>query len=84
MYSNQTWYQDAPLYSPTVQGNQIWHSRFMAVFVSMREIRGKKKLSQFLKSDISGMLVAILLKFGVWTTDIGGHVHSKYHVILLR
>ena len=30
-----------------------------------------KKLSQFLKLRISGMLEAILLKFGLWTTDSG-------------
>ena len=36
-----------------------------------------KKLSQFLKSHISGMLEAILLKCGMWSTDIGRHVHRK-------
>ena len=57
----------------------------MAVFVSVRKKEeNKKKLSQILKSNISGILEAILLKFGMWSTDIGmwstdvgGHVHNK-------
>ena len=36
-----------------------------------------KKLSQFLKSHISGTLEAISLKFGMWSTEVGGSVHSK-------
>ena len=36
-----------------------------------------KKLSQFLKSHISGTPEAISLKFGMWGTEVGGHVHSK-------
>ena len=36
-----------------------------------------KKLSQFLKSHISGMPEAISLKFGMWSTEDGGNVHSK-------
>ena len=34
-----------------------------------------KKLSQFLKSHISGTLEAILLKFGMWSTE--GHRRRK-------
>ena len=34
-----------------------------------------KKLSQFLKSHISGMLEAISLKFGMWSAEVGGSVH---------
>ena len=54
----------------------------MAVFASVRKEEENKKekpkkLSQFLKSHISGISEAILLKFGMWSTDIGGHVHSK-------
>ena len=51
----------------------------MVIFVSVQKDNEEKtkKLSQFLKSDISGMLEAILLKFGMWSTDIGGRVHSK-------
>ena len=37
----------------------------------------QKKLSQFLKSHISGMLEAISLKFDMWSTEVGGCVHSK-------
>ena len=47
-----------------------------------RKKKKKKKLSQFLKSHISGMLEVILLKFGVWTTDSGGHFHSKNRLVL--
>ena len=36
-----------------------------------------KKLSQFLKLHILSTLEVILLKFGMWSTDVGGHVHSK-------
>ena len=36
-----------------------------------------KKLSQFLKSNISGTREAISLKFGMWSAAVGGHVHSK-------
>ena len=36
-----------------------------------------KKLSQFLKSHISGTREAISLKFGMWSTEVGGSVHSK-------
>ena len=36
-----------------------------------------KKLSRFLKSHILGMLEAISLKFGMWSTEVGGHFHSK-------
>ena len=43
-----------------------------------------KKLSQFLKSHISGMPEAILLKFGMWSTEVGGNVHSKIRLVSLR
>ena len=36
-----------------------------------------KKLSQFLKSHISGTFEAISLKFGMWSPEGGGSVHSK-------
>ena len=35
-----------------------------------------KKLSQVLKSHISGTPEAISLKFGMWSTEVGGSVHS--------
>ena len=36
-----------------------------------------KKLSQLLMSHISQALEAILLKFGMWSTEVDGRVHSK-------
>ena len=46
-----------------------------------REFLKMKKLSQFLKSHISGTLEAILLKLGMGSTEVGGHVHSKIHLV---
>ena len=43
-----------------------------------------KKLSQFLKLHISGMLEAILLKFGMWSTEVGWHVHNKNRLVSSR
>ena len=43
-----------------------------------------KKLSQFLKSHISGMPKAISLKFGMWSTEVGGNVHSKICLVSSR
>ena len=43
-----------------------------------------KKLSQFLKSHISGMPEAISLKFGMWSTEVGGNVHSKLRLVSSR
>ena len=43
-----------------------------------------KKLSQFLKSHISGTLDAISLKIGMWRTDVGGNVHSKNRIVSSR
>ena len=43
-----------------------------------------KKLSQFLKSNISGMPEAISLKFGMWSTEVGGNVHSKICLVSSR
>ena len=43
-----------------------------------------KKLSQFLKSHISGTLEAISLKFGMWSTEGGGSVHSKNGLVSSR
>jgi len=36
-----------------------------------------KQLSQFLEVHISETPGAIYLKFGIWGTDVGGHLHSK-------
>ena len=43
-----------------------------------------KKLSQFLKSHISGMPEAILLKFGMRSTEVGGNIHSKIRLVSSR
>ena len=43
-----------------------------------------KKLSQLLKSNISGMPEAISLKFGMWSTEVGGNVHSKIRRVSSR
>ena len=71
------------LYSPLLcakcQGNRIKRSRFIAVFVS--EEKKTKKLRQFLKSHISGTFEAISLKFGMWSTAVGGSVHRKKIVL---
>ena len=50
-----------------------------------RKIRKKtKKLREILKSHISGMLEEILLKFGMWCTAVGRHVHSKHCLVSSR
>ena len=43
-----------------------------------------KKLSQFLKSHISGTHEAISLKFGMWSVEVGGSVHSKNCLVSSR
>ena len=43
-----------------------------------------KKLSQFLKSHISGTPEAISLKFGMWSAEGGGSVHSKNRLVSSR
>ena len=56
-----------------------FYSNFCKCAERGRKITGKKtkKLSQFLKSHIMGTLEAILLKFGMWSAEVGGSVHSK-------
>ena len=46
--------------------------------------KNNKELSQFLKSHISGTREAILLKFGMWSAEVGGHVHSKNRLVSSR
>ena len=43
-----------------------------------------KKLSQFLKSHILGTFEAISLKFGMWSAEAGGSVHSKNRLVSSR
>ena len=56
-----------------------FYSSFCKCVTRKRKIRRKKtkKLSQFLKSHISGTRKAILLKVGMWSAAVGGHVHIK-------
>ena len=46
--------------------------------------KNPKKLSQFLKSHISGTREANLLKFVMWSAEVGGNVHSKNRLVSLR
>ena len=91
--SSQSWYRDAPLYPPSVchisrQSDKAFafYSSFCKCAKRGRKIRRKKtkKLSQFLKSHISGTLEAISLKFGMSSSVGGGHVHSKNHLVSSR
>ena len=46
--------------------------------------KNKKKLSHYSKSHISGTREAISLKFGMWSAEVGGHVHSKNCLVSSR
>ena len=63
-----------------------FYSSFCKCAKRGRKIRRKKtkKLSQFLKSHISGMPEAISLKFGMWSTEVRGNVHSKICLVSSR
>ena len=63
-----------------------FYSSFCKCAKRGRKIRRKqtKKLSQFLKANISGMPEAISLKFGMWSTEVGGNVHSKIRLVSSR
>ena len=56
-----------------------FYSSFCKCVKRGRKTRRKKnqKLSQFLKSHISGTLETISLKFGMWSAEVGGRVHNK-------
>ena len=43
----------------------------------IRRIKRNEETKPILKSHISGTLEAIVLKFGMWSAEVGGHVHSK-------
>ena len=64
----------------------VFYSSFCKCAKRGRKIIRKKtkKLSQFLKSHISGTLEAILLKFGMWSAEGGGSVHSKNRLVSSR
>ena len=63
-----------------------FYSSFCKCAKRGRKIRRKKtkKLSQFLKSHISGTLEAISFKFGMWSAEGGGSVHSKKCLVSSR
>ena len=62
-----------------------FYSSFCMFATRGRKIRKKtKKLSQFLKSHTSGTLETISLKFGMWSAEDGGRVHSKNRLISSR
>ena len=63
-----------------------FYSSFCKCATRKRKIRRKntKKLSQFLKSHISGTCEAISLKFGMWSAAVGGYVHSKNRLVSSR
>ena len=63
-----------------------FYSSFCKCAKRGRKIRRKKtkKLSQFLKSHISGIPEAISLKFGMWSAEGGGNLHSKICLVSSR
>ena len=63
-----------------------FYSSFCKCAKRGRKIRRKKtkKLSQFVKSHISEMPEAISLKFGMWSAEGGGNLHSKICLVSSR
>ena len=63
-----------------------FYSSFCKCAKRGRKIRRKKakKLSQYLKSHISGTPEAISLKFGMWSPELGGSEHSKNRLVSSR
>ena len=59
----------------------MWRSRFIAVFVSVRK---EEETKQSFEVAYLGIAEAILLKFGMWSTEVGGRVHSKNCLISSR
>ena len=64
----------------------MFYSSFCKCAKRGRKIIRKKtkKLSQVLKSHISGMLAVISLKFEMWSAEGGGRVHSKTCLVSSR
>ena len=83
-----------PLYPPSVcqisrQSDMAFafYSSFCNCATRKRKIiirKKTKKLSQFLKSHISGTREAISLKFGIWSAAVSGNVLSKIRLVSSR
>ena len=50
----------------------------------MKKKKKTKKLSRFFKLHISGTLEIISLKFGMWSTEVGGSGHCKNCLVSSR
>jgi len=75
LYSNHTWYQDAPLHHLSVYQISRQSDNPFSLYGNFNTFtKRKKKLSQFLEVHISEMPGK---KFGMWGTDSGRHLHSK-------
>ena len=61
-----------------------FYSSFYKCATRKRKRKKTKNLSQFVKSHISGTREAISLKFRMWSTAVGGHVHSKNRLVSSR
>ena len=75
-----SWYQDAPLHHlPVYQISKHLDYLFPLYgnFNTFTKRKQMKKQSQFLETHISKTSGAIYLKFEMWSTDGGGHLHSK-------
>ena len=80
MYSNQNWYQDAPLrhlYVYQISRESDYLFLLYDIFHALMKRKKMKRLSQFLKVYILEAPGATRLKFGMRSTDGGGHLHSK-------
>ena len=63
-----------------------FYSSFCKCATRKRKIRRKKneETKPIFKLHISGMREVILLKFGMWSAEVGGHVHTKNHLVSSR
>ena len=86
--SSQSPYRDAPLYPPSVcqisrQSDMAF--AFIAAFASVRKEEEKNQETKpIFEVAYLGTLAAISLKFGMWSTEVGGHVHTKNRLVLSR
>ena len=59
----------------------VFYGSFCKCAKRERKLRKNEETKLILKSHILGTFDAISLKFGMWSTDIGGCVHSKIVLI---